>query len=307
MGLTTHSIEGLHPPFEMVDEMIFYIPKADHISTRQKLSKFIFVLDGEAQYEINGITGRHSIKAGDILISLGGNDHHYINPHTRRDCQLHVIRLFFNYSLIQNSLRKQSKLPEDDLSDYLTNHYPTPVHLRNGINVKITELINKISRVAENKPKGYLHRVQSACIELVLEVAEQSQAANSSQPEEQKNENNPIVASAKEYILKNLDSKLKLSDIARRTGKGEEHLTRVFKKETGQSVFDYVRDMRISRAKTFLFDPSLTLTQIAELCGFTSLSYFSQTFTAATGTPPSTYRAKLQSEVVPAPYRINLR
>jgi transcriptional regulator GlxA family with amidase domain len=104
-----------------------------------------------------------------------------------------------------------------------------------------------------------------------------------------------LVDSAKEYIMKNLHTKLTLGDIAWKVGKGEEHLARVFKKETGQSVFDFVREMRIEQAKIHLYDTSKSLTYIATATGFSSLSFFSRTFKTIAGMSPSQYRSHIET------------
>jgi AraC-like DNA-binding protein len=107
----------------------------------------------------------------------------------------------------------------------------------------------------------------------------------------------PLVNAAREYIVKHFARDLTLGEIAWHVGKGEEHLARQFKRRTGQSVFDYVREVRIAHAKTLLASPALTLTEIAGRCGFHSLSFFSRTFRACTGMAPSRYRAQLRTEL----------
>ena len=70
----------------------------------------------------------------------------------------------------------------------------------------------------------------------------------------------------------------------------EEHLARVFRKVTGQTVFDYLRTIRLENAKTLLIDSSRTLSEIAALTGFGSLSLFSRNFSQYVGQSPSAYR-----------------
>src|SRR5690606_30274188 len=101
------------------------------------------------------------------------------------------------------------------------------------------------------------------------------------------------VASAREFILKHFATPITLADVAWHVGKGEEHLARVFKRQTGQSVFEHVRELRIGHAKTLLLDPALSLGEIAERCGFHSLSFFSRAFRAEVGIPPSRYRGQV--------------
>jgi len=303
MGLSTHSLDQLPPPFLLADEMIFYLPKNGRIAITQEHSKFIVVLDGEAEHTYDGQPKRQPLKAGDIFVSIKGRDHVFYNPDKRHVSQLHVFRLFIsNEAMHAKSHRRKSKLtPENDLAQFILESFPHATHLVNAVNGDLTETLNAVRRESEYQLPGYQHKAHSLLTDLVVSVARLRNHISLAGTGALATRSSPIVASAKEFILKNLDTKLTLADIAWRTGKGEEHLTRVFKRETGQSVFDYVREMRINRAKTYLFDTSLSLTKIAELCGFSSLSYFSQTFHQITGVTPSNYREHLNSHVLPGP------
>jgi two-component system response regulator YesN len=111
-----------------------------------------------------------------------------------------------------------------------------------------------------------------------------------------------FIQTAKEYILKHFtDPDLRLGLIAHHVGKGDEHLARQFRRQTSQSVFQFVRDVRINHAKTLLLDPSQTLTTIATRCGFNSLAFFSRTFKKTTGHSPSRYRERLELNLRGAP------
>ena len=68
------------------------------------------------------------------------------------------------------------------------------------------------------------------------------------------------------------------------------HFCRVFKEKTGLTVMEYVLRTRIMMAKVKLATTSLSVTEISECCGFSSLSYFSRAFRQETGMAPGKYR-----------------
>ena len=74
------------------------------------------------------------------------------------------------------------------------------------------------------------------------------------------------------------------------------YLGRVFKRTTGQSFSDYLNDLRISRAKTMLINPSYTAGYIASELGFCNQSYFQVIFKRKVGTTPGEYRAQLAEQ-----------
>ena len=73
-------------------------------------------------------------------------------------------------------------------------------------------------------------------------------------------------------------------------GYTEYYLTEKFKKETGQSVSQYIRAARIARAKVLLTSTSLSVREIAERLAFNTPNYFIQSFRALEGLTPAQYR-----------------
>ena len=66
------------------------------------------------------------------------------------------------------------------------------------------------------------------------------------------------------------------------------------KRVTGHSVTSYIDRHTIPILKSYLNDERLSLTQIAEIMNFTTLSYFSRYCTKHLGQSPSEYRLSLQ-------------
>jgi len=101
----------------------------------------------------------------------------------------------------------------------------------------------------------------------------------------------PIVESVKKILCEGIKENLSVSQVADRLGISEYYLMHAFKKQTGLTVGEYKSVLRISQAKLLLIGTEKSMAEIAVLCGFESLQYFSQAFKAAEGVAPSTYRA----------------
>ena len=69
-------------------------------------------------------------------------------------------------------------------------------------------------------------------------------------------------------------------------------MAKIFKKETGVSLKQYLSDYRISKAKELLADPNVHVTDAAQRVGFDNFSYFSTVFKKATGITPNEYHLK---------------
>lgn len=104
------------------------------------------------------------------------------------------------------------------------------------------------------------------------------------------------VHTAIEYMKKNLsDNNLTIDQIAEATYLSSSRLSVLFKKETGQTVNDYLTDLRISHAIHLLENSNYKIYEIAEKTGYKSSQYFSQVFNQRTGRRPLSFRQKKPS------------
>ena len=85
-----------------------------------------------------------------------------------------------------------------------------------------------------------------------------------------------------------------VSYYAERLNVSPKYLSATIKRVTGHSVTSYIDRHTIPMLKDYLNDERLSLTQIADLMNFTSLSYFSRYCTKHLGQSPSDYRLSLQ-------------
>ena len=80
---------------------------------------------------------------------------------------------------------------------------------------------------------------------------------------------------------------------ARNLNVSEKYLSATVRRMTGSSVMSYIDRHTVPILKKYLDDSRYSLTQIADIMNFTSLSYFSRYCTKHLGMSPSTYRASL--------------
>jgi len=288
-------MKNLGSPFLMVDEATFVIPKGGETRLNRSYFKFLFILNGTIDHEIDGIEGHRTLSPGDILVAPVVSNHTYINPNRTLAQPIHLVRLFLDGTHLEEHAQRRVRKPEIDLSDYILHHFTKVAQINDGIDNEIADLLAELRREAGANASGCRHRVRSICTNLIISVSRKLEDSQNKTMPHHGTKSAHLVTGAKEYILKHLAGDMKLGEIAWHVGKGEEHLARVFKRETGQTVFDYVREARINQARTLLLNPSLTLSEIAERCGFSSLSYFSRTFKTVTGMPPSSYRQQMEA------------
>lgn len=91
------------------------------------------------------------------------------------------------------------------------------------------------------------------------------------------------------YITENLTSELTLTNIASIYGMHPVHLARKFKQETGNTFIGYVNQQRVYLAKYYFHLGNYQLSEVANLAGFNSHSYFTKVFKKMTGKTPTKY------------------
>ncbi len=98
------------------------------------------------------------------------------------------------------------------------------------------------------------------------------------------------------YINRNLAYEIRLDDVCKEVYMSKYHLCRIFKKEIGMSVFNYVLSLRLSRAKKDLIFSDKSVSRIAADAGFADFSYFSKIFKSYEGMTPTQFRAQHEQE-----------
>lgn len=98
------------------------------------------------------------------------------------------------------------------------------------------------------------------------------------------------VERAKTYILENSDKLLTVRDVSEYISLNPEYFTRLFKKETGYNIKDYIIQCKLSIAKDLLVNSDLPISMVALELGYSNFSHFTQMFKRAEGITPKEYR-----------------
>ena len=99
------------------------------------------------------------------------------------------------------------------------------------------------------------------------------------------------------FLLKqNLAAPPTLEDLGRKIGCSHFYLSRVFSSQTGQTITQYLRQLRMERAAELLKSREYNVTEVALEVGYNSLSHFSQAFHEAFGCCPGLYPLKTPTQ-----------
>ncbi|MBF4693934.1 AraC family transcriptional regulator [Fusibacter ferrireducens] len=105
------------------------------------------------------------------------------------------------------------------------------------------------------------------------------------------NTKNDPMKRALVFIELNYQEPLDVDTICRQVNYSRSYLSRLFKKEVGLTILEYINAVRIRKAKSLLIDTNLSIKEIAKQTGFKNQFYFSKMFKKVQGQAPSVYRA----------------
>lgn len=99
-----------------------------------------------------------------------------------------------------------------------------------------------------------------------------------------------LVARATEYMASHLDEPIALDQLAEHCGCSKAHLIAQFKQKRHLTPIKALAEMRIARARAYLEEGELTISQIAHAVGYRDLASFSHFFKHQTGQSPTELR-----------------
>lgn len=303
MGYSRHFVDGIGSPFLTAHEQISLLPENGSLIVDNNVRKMLFMLQGDCRHRVLKAPGGDegfTLAAGDIFIVPFHCNHEYRSLQPGAAARLQIVRIAFDPAAVP-------PLPLEDfpghvawadeahnnLAEFVNHHFGALRHLPDGQNTPIREALGQLREEAQARPPGYRLRVYGLCVSLVTLVARQMTQASRGAPAQREPCGAHHVVAAKEYLLRHLDQPLRLGQVASHVRLSEPHLARLFKQVTGQTVFEYVRQMRFEKAKNYLSESDMNISEIARRTGFASLEVFSRTFKREVGISPSEYRRQV--------------
>ncbi len=242
--------------------------------------EFMSILSGHLKYNINGTI--ITLNEGDGLFVNSGHLHFgYSDDNT--DC-VYICLLVHPVLFCQNFYIERTFI--NPIIDDLTHPYII-LKKEDEIAKKSIGYINKVFEKKQIGSSDYHLSVQGDLFNLITGI--HSLMQKTPEVELPKNDFSRIKTML-EYISENYNKKLKLKDIATSANVCENTCTAIFKQFVSSTPFEYLIKFRIEKGMYMLAKSDMTITQIAFSTGFSSASYFTESFRKMTGVTPTQYR-----------------
>lgn len=222
---------------------------------------FEFVLDGSGYLEIDNMS--YEIHAGDVYILPQGHTHYYY-PGEDGWIKRYFVCL--------------GPLPAHLLAAYSLSgcyHFRKCDHLR--------RFFDEMVRIYGSHSAAKQTRAAQLLLELVIALAEGRQA-------HPQNKSLLSVQKIRTVIDCDLHKKLNLEKLAEQFNISSWQLTKLFKKWTGTTPYEYYLARKVELSRDLLVNEGLTVSEIAEKLAFANSYHFSKIFHAKTGMSPTEFR-----------------
>lgn len=154
-------------------------------------------------------------------------------------------------------------------------------------NEKIGGLFKKIFATWVSKKDGYYFESLSLLYRIFSELQKENHT-----PKQHSQKIAPAIEIIQNDFLK---TEISISALAACCGMGESYFLRLFKEKYGMSPKKYIIQLKINHACDLLQMERYTVTQIAELCNFSDVYFFSRQFKDYIGITPTQYIKKYKS------------
>lgn len=257
---------------------------------KHKFIEIVYIISGKAKHIIN--ENEYLVKKGDISV---------INPY-----EAHAFLADSNYGeefvaydlMFTPDFLDKACLESDDfshLSDSFMFYslFPNEKEFKERFNLvpnchyDLESVFEKIYNEYQNHKNGYVNLIRVYIAEIIIKLLRRIQDFEKSNISESQRQ---IVFNIIEYIENNYSIKINNEEIASKMFFNKNYIAKLFKKQTGLSINEFVREIRLKEACRQLSGSSRNITDIAFDCGFTDMKTFYSLFKKYMGCTPKAYR-----------------
>lgn len=237
--------------------------------------KLVLLVSGQGEYTVED---RHyALKTGDILLIGNGQIH---RPEFVRGLEYERIILYISPEFLE----KQSS-EECDLKQLFDGIHGHVLRLREHKYQKITELAKLLEEELNKDSYGKKIMVNSLLLQLLVKLGrycDKGQFMLAEKPEV----TDLRIVRLLSFMENHLSEPLSVDDLSEAVFMSRYHMMRLFKKETGQSVYDYLTERRLFFARK-LIRQGVPATESCFQAGFGSYSSFTRAYGKRFGTTPT--------------------
>ena len=250
-----------------------------------EISRVIFV--GKNEYPQKKTSFNNHLSYNELIYHYNGKSKVFFNGKTL-DVEENTIRF------LPKGENKEYIVEKEELGECIDVFFDTELPISDeAFTIKLTEnttignLFKKLFSLWVSKNEGYYFE----CISLLYKIFAELQKRNYI-PQNQYDLIKPAIKLIEENFLGN---KISVPYLADKCGISEVYLKKIFIKRFGVSPIKYIIQLKINHACDLLRSECYSIRQVANLCGYEDVYYFSRQFKSYVGATPSDFVKKFKS------------
>jgi AraC family L-rhamnose operon regulatory protein RhaS len=256
--------------------------------------ELVYVVRGKAQHRFEGDV--YEIRTGDVFIINPGEEHAYdIVPGN----ELEIVNCLFLPDLIEDSLLHELKITDSidffyihpflDKNERFHHHR---LNLFGQESTRVLALLEEMIGEVTTAQPGYDTIIRLRLLELLILLSRYYAMKHNTESLYRSVEGDRLIRRICGYLERNYSQKISLESLTSLFNISVRQLNRLFKRETGSSVFEMIHRIRIERAKYLLTETDDKVISVAGAVGYDDPASFSRLFARHVGCPPGEYRKR---------------
>lgn len=242
--------------------------------------EIMYVIKGSSVIEISGDT--INMKAGELIL-INANISHKLTVDKELSCRMLNIEFIFNEKeLSLPSIRELTENVEAVNLMFTSGEEYVLVKDSGELYPTLKNMVFELGKESTDS----IFMQQLMLDQLIIRISQLYQETHGNE----EGDTGKYIKKAKNYIACNYDCDISVQDIADFINVHPVYLHRIFKKNTGNTIIEYLNNMRIEKAKMLLRNTDIPVTDISSYVGINSLQYFTFLFKKSIGYTPLAYR-----------------
>ncbi|MEG0720576.1 MAG: AraC family transcriptional regulator [Lachnospiraceae bacterium] len=272
--------------YEIFEQANIYINYNEVRKTTMHSHDFIeiaYISQGEGTHIIEN--REVSCKAGEYYVIDIHTEHQFI----AKTEKLVIYNCIFTADFVENGLARDigfnGMIRQYPWNQYVTCSYQ-PSYQSFLITPKLHWIFTEMLEEYTKRNAGYLQMLYSYVVQLLLYTLRMT-------PKEESGDlilPSQMLGKVIEYIYRNYNQNITLAELQNLTFFSGSHLCRKFKKETGKTIKEFIRTIRLNESKKMLIHTELQVKEISRKIGYDDVKYFTDIFKKEIGKTPTMYR-----------------
>ena len=248
-----------------------------------------FVMRGRAIHILNGKA--YPVKQGSFYLLTPADLHTLIPDPDCEDTKITVLNIMFPDTMISDS----------SVAEFQTLMPPLTAEASGN---DLADCLDLAQRLVNEKnadgphSKDILHHTFFAFLYKFLRLYHMQHGSHSAETVHSAVDRElTYIRNAIAYIRYNFrDPTISIAKIASAVCLSPNYFGTIFKKHMNENCLSYIRNMRLKYANVLLQSAQLTIAEIAEKCGYSTIPYFISDYRQAYGMPPKKHRDNINEE-----------